>query len=405
MRLQIWLASLAIAAQAGCGDSERMTEPAADFRIAIFNIRELSTAKLTDVDSTGAGRDQQVLAAAGVIQRVRPDILVINEIDHDYDSQDQGLEANARRFVSAYLNQGDQPIDFEHVYAAPCNTGILSGVDLDGDGLAADDSMRQDRRHGQDSYGFGLYPGQYSMAVLSRLPLKPQQARTFRRLLWKDLPDNLIPADHYSAEALEVFRLSSKSHWDLPVRIGPDSTLHLLISHPTPRGFDGPEDRNGRRNYDEIRLWKHYLNNEPSLYDDNGGRGGFESTQPFVIIGDLNSSPRATESLYDGKPAIAQLLEHPLIQDTSALCTSQGALKGREAGAPDYHERNTIVWGDGSQIDYILPSRERGLQVRAGGVFWPTAESDPQGARMAEDASDHRLVWLDLRFRPDASRD
>jgi hypothetical protein len=45
-------------------------------------------------------------------------------------------------------------------------------------------------------------------------------------------------------EELEVFRLSSKSHWDVPIVIG-RKTVHFLVSHPTPPVFDGPEDRNG----------------------------------------------------------------------------------------------------------------------------------------------------------------
>jgi phenylpropionate dioxygenase-like ring-hydroxylating dioxygenase large terminal subunit len=78
---------------------------------------------------------------------------------------------------------------------------------------------------------------------------------------WKDMPDALLPddpatpapADWYSSDELNVFRLSSKSHWDLPIRIGKE-TVHFLVSHPTPPVFDGPEDRNGTRNHDEIRF-------------------------------------------------------------------------------------------------------------------------------------------------------
>ena len=55
-----------------------------------------------------------------------------------------------------------------------------------------------------------------------------------------------------------MFRLSSKSHWDVPIRIGRE-TVHFLVSHPTPPVFDGPEDRNGTRNHDEIRFWADYV--------------------------------------------------------------------------------------------------------------------------------------------------
>ena len=70
-------------------------------------------------------------------------------------------------------------------------------------------------------------------------------------------------------------RLSSKSHWDVPVTVGAH-TVHVLASHPTPPTFDGPEDRNGRRNHDEIRFWADYISSLRSGYivDDAGRRGG-----------------------------------------------------------------------------------------------------------------------------------
>ena len=92
------------------------------------------------------------------------------------------------------------------------------------------------------------------------------------------LPDRAStpePRDWYSREELRIFRLSSKSHWDVPIRIGGD-TVHFLTSHPTPPVFDGPEDRNGRRNHDEIRLFADYITPGRAgyLYDDKGRRGG-----------------------------------------------------------------------------------------------------------------------------------
>ena len=49
----------------------------------------------------------------------------------------------------------------------------------------------------------------------------------------------------------------------------------LLVAHPTPPVFDGPEDRNGRRNFDEIPLLGDYVTGRSGyIYDDDGGRGG-----------------------------------------------------------------------------------------------------------------------------------
>ena len=379
------------------------TIPAASetVRIAVFNVEELSTEKITQTDAGGVGINPQARAAAQIIQRVRPDILVLSEIDHDYDAADQGLDLNARRFATAYLATGANPIDYPYTFAAPNNTGILSGFDLDSNGVIAGDAERGDRAHGDDSFGFGLYPGQYSMAVLSRFPILAEQARTFQKFLWKDLPDNHIPEGYFSPEVLEVFRLSSKSHWDVPVQIGRD-TLHLFVSHPTPPVFDGQEDKNGRRNFDEIKFWVAYLGNGEALYDDDGGRGGFGSEAPFVILGDLNAYPDSPEGVYDDMPAIAQLLGHPRIQDTGSLATSRGALQrrgeyqGGKPGPPRFLERATARWAGGVRVDYVLPSTN--LIVRGGGVFWLSQEEDAEGLALAEQASDHHLVWIDVSF-------
>ncbi|MFQ5348871.1 MAG: endonuclease/exonuclease/phosphatase family protein [Thermoanaerobaculia bacterium] len=366
-------------------------------RVALFNIREMRASKIADTDIHGAGRNEQLRAAANIIQRVRPDVLVLQEIDLHLEPGGGEIDLHARRFVEAYLATGDAPITYEHSFAAPSNTGLLTGIDLDRDGHVATDADRGDRLHGNDSFGYGTYPGEYSMAVLSRLPLAADELRSFQRFLWRDLPGHHIPPNVYTPGALAIARLSSKSHWDLPVRLG-DRRLHLLVSHPTPPGFDGEEDRNGRRNFDEIKLWAAYLDGSQALVDDDGRRGGYEGDAPFVLIGDLNARPDEERSIYDGMPAIAQLLEHPRIQDTGPVATSRGALQGRPAGPPGHLERSTGEFRGGFRIDYVLPSHD--LEVVAGGVFWPAAEEDPEGHAWAEAASDHRLVWIDVVSGP-----
>ena len=390
------LGLLALGCGSGTTDSGAASETGAPerVRVALFNVRELSTAKLESVDGEGRGTDQQLAAAAEGVRRVAPDVLVLQEIDHDYRPPGE-LDLNARRFSSAYLTtpgEAGGAIDFPYFFAAPCNTGIASGHDLNGDGRVAGPGDEGGREYGEDCFGFGTYPGQYSMALLSRFPIDVGGVRTFRELLWKDLPGHHMPPGHYPPEAVDELRLSSKSHWDVPLEIG-DRVLHLWISHPTPAVFDGEEDRNGRRNFDEIALWVRYLENEPALYDDQGGRGGYALDEPFLIAGDLNSDPRSSEAYYDGRQSIDLLLAHPRIQDTGALLTSAGAAVMAGAGAVDA-DRSTAVFGGGMRIDYLLPAA--GLGVLDGGVFWPSTDDDPEGARLAEQASDHRLVWIDL---------
>ncbi|MEM7048023.1 MAG: endonuclease/exonuclease/phosphatase family protein [Acidobacteriota bacterium] len=388
--------SLLVVACAGSDSTEEaavVDSPAVPIRVALFNIKELSTQALADASG------EQLRAAAEIIGRIQPDILVLQEIDHDLSRPDD-LAANARRFAEAFL--GEQ-VSLPYAYAAPCNTGRLSGIDLDGDGQVATAEDVGTRQHGGDSYGFGTYPGQYSMAVLSRYPIAGDDARTFQNFPWRYLPGNHLPKDFYSAPAVERLRLSSKSHWDLPIEVG-EKRLHLWISHPTPPAFDGDEDRNGRRNFDEIKLWVDYLEGVEALVDDQGRSGGFASAAPFVIVGDLNARPNEETSLYDGRTAISQLLDHRDIIDPVEHLVSSGARahlaaylreggpKARPPSGPPGMATATFLGG--SRVDYLLPRQNLG--VIDGGVFWPSEEEDATGYRLAEEASDHRLVWLDL---------
>jgi hypothetical protein len=234
--------------------------------------------------------------------------------------------------------------------------------------------------------------------------------RTFRQFLWRDMPGALLPddpatpapGDWYSPAALAVLPLSSKSHWDLPIRIG-RRTLHLLVSHPTPPTFDGPEDRNGRRNHDEIRFWSDYLAPRDANYirDDAGRAGGFAG-KAFVIMGDLNSDPVDGDSIHQ---AIGTLI-HDARVDASFVPRSLGATEASavQGGANATHRgdprTDTADFSDrfagNLRADYLLPSK--GLRVCGGGVYWPT-KSDPL-ARLVwgepAPSSDHRLVWLDV---------
>ena len=173
------------------------------------------------------------------------------------------------------------------------------------------------------------------------------------------------------------------------MRVGTAGSIALVAA-------DGDEDRNGRRNFDEIKLWTEYLDRvggDPALYDDNGRLGGYDSDEPFIIVGDLNARPGAEEPAFDGISAVDQLLSHPRLQDTGGFATSGGGLLGRGAGPPEYAERSTAAFLGGARVDYVLPST--GLRIIGGGVYWPDSQDDPAGA---ERASDHHLVWMQLEI-------
>jgi len=367
-------------------------------RIATFNCSLNRPAEGGLRASLATPDDVQARAVAEIIQRVHPDILLLQEFDYDAAGE------SAREFLTNYLarqqHDGTAPLSYPYWYSAPSNTGVPSGFDLDRDGHIGG---------GEDALGFGEFTGQYGMVVFSRYRIDAAAARTFRKFLWRDMPGALLPddaatpapQDWYSPAALAVLPLSSKSHWDLPVRVG-HTTLHLLVSHPTPPAFDGPEDRNGRRNHDEIRFWSDYLDGAKYIRDDNGHAGGF-SGKAFLIMGDQNSDPVDGASLHGG---INLLLRHRRV-DASFVPQSAGAVEAGavQGGANAQHQGDsrfdTADFNDRGagnlRVDYLLPSK--GLKVCGGGVFWP-AQSDPAARLVWGDrpppSSDHRLVWIDL---------
>ena len=371
----------------------------ADVRFATFNAslnRNFDGQLVADL-STPA--NQQARNVAETIQRIRPDVLLINEFD--YDAAGTALRLFQDNYLSISQN-GAAPIVYPYRFAAPSNTGIPSGFDLNNNGVVAGPD---------DAFGFGFFPGQFGMAVYSLYPIDPTGVRTFQHFLWKDMPGALLPddpataapADWYSPAELAVFRLSSKSHWDLPIVIG-KKVVHFLVSHPTPPVFDGPEDRNGRRNYDEIRFWADYITPGASgyVYDDAGRRGGLKPGSLFVIAGDQNSDPLDGDSI----PGSAQLLlEHPLI-NTKLTPDSPGAVEQNalQGGANLTHRSDprfdTADFADTApgnlRADYVLPRKN--LQLVDAGVFWPLM-SDPLFRLVGTfpfPTSDHRAVWIDV---------
>jgi len=383
-------------------------------RFATFNasLNRFDAGNLAAELATPGSPQPDVIAE--IIQRVRPDVLLINEFDFDSG----GL--SAQRFQDNYLAvpHGDaEPIVYPYRFVAPSNTGIPSGFDLDNNGSVGGPG---------DAFGFGFFPGQFGMVVYSMFPIDEDQVRTFQLFLWKDMPGALLPVDpstgqlYYSSEELDVFRLSSKSHWDVPVLIpkdddGSDSdtkTVHFLVSHPTPPVFDGPEDRNGTRNHDEIRFWADYIipSRSSYIYDDAGQPGGLPPGAMFVIAGDQNSDPFDGDSI----PGSAQLLlEHPLINTkvtpSSPGAVEQSALQGNantlHLGDPAF---DTADFFDGFppapfggapgnlRADYVLPRKN--MRITDAAVFWPTSD-DPFFSLVGTfpfPSSDHRLVWVDV---------
>src|SRR5829696_1276294 len=361
--------------------------PPVEVRFATFNAslnRNAAGQLVTDLSTPG---NAQAATVAEIIQRARPDVLLINE----FDFVPGGVAA--RLFQDNYLSvphNGAPAIHYPYRYVAPSNTGIPSGLDLNNDGTIGG---------ADDAFGFGFFPGQFGMAVYSMHPIVLDDVRTFQTFRWADMPGALLPddpstpapADWFTPEELAQVRLSSKSHWDLPIDVD-GRIVHFLVSHPTPPVFDGPEDRNGRRNHDEIRLWADYLTGGKAaeyIRDDAGKAGPMAADAAFVILGDLNAEPVRGDTV-EGKRPIELLLKHPRVTDPRPK--SEG---GTEADGPDLTDYKPYRSHGFGRLDYVLPSK--GLKVLDCGVFWPK-KGEPLRPLInpPDEASDHRPVWVDL---------
>lgn len=339
---------------------------------------------LADLETVAdGGLVPQVEAVLEIIDRNDADVLLVNEFDYD--------PAAAELFAEL--------TGYAYHFTAPSNTGIPSGFDLNNDGTVGG---------ADDAFGFGFFPGQFGMLVLSQYPLP--EARTFQEVRWADMPGARLPElrgeSWYSDEELEVVRLSSKSHWDVTVDVPGRKDVQFLVSHPTPPVFDGPEDRNGLRNADEIRFWVDYIHPARGdwITDDRGTEGGLAPGSRFVVAGDRNSDPVDGDSL---PGAANQVLDLPWV-NTRITPTSEGAveqailqdannvLETAEFDTADFGEEQ--FGGPGNlRVDYVLPSNQ--LKLRDAAVDWPTTD-DPDFDEVGVfpfPSSDHRLVWIDVR--------
>ena len=369
-------------------NAERSTT---SIRYAAYNVACFRSEAGALAKDLSTGSDSQIQNVAAVIQQVRPDVLALMEFD--FDPSGKLLDAFQQNYLGV-AQAGGKPIHYPYALSIPSNTGIPCQMDYNNDGKIATPN---------DAYGFGRYEGQYAFSILSAYPIDQDQLRSFQYFRWADMPDVQQPVNedgtpYYSAAEWADFRLSSKNHVDIPIRINEEHTIHTILAHPTPPVFDGKEDRNGLRNYDEIRLLRDYISGATYLVNDQGQKGGLQQGDLFVIMGDLNADPIDGDS----KPgAINQLLDHALVHPVTATGSLVPASNGGKA-----HNKRKGDRGDpahdtaffGSRIDYVLPSKN--LTPTASGVFWPAADEPLHDRVNNKKASDHLLVWVDIAAPP-----
>jgi hypothetical protein len=325
-------------------------------RIATYNA-DLSRAGPGLMLQALRGDDPQAAAVVTVIAALKADVLLLTGID--YDLRGDTLAALADRVAAAGLS-------YPYRLALRPNTGVATGLDLDGNGRKGEP---------RDAMAYGRFAGEGGMAVLSRLPLDLTALRDFTGFLWADLPGNLRPPDTPAGQLL-----STSGQYEVPVRLPDGRSLHLLTYYATPPVFDGPEDRNGRRNHDETGFWLRLLAGDLTIPPP---------ARPFVLLGQPNLDPMDGEGLRD---AIRDLLALAALQDPAPHGSNPRADPG-QSGDPAL---DTALYANlgGLRVEQILPSAD--LTVAASGVLWPP-DADPLAAVLAA-ASRHRPLWVDLQL-------
>lgn len=327
----------------------------------------------TDLSARGPGLllaeieegSPRVDAVVAMIAETDPDILVLQDID--YDAGGATLAALAGRLAEAGA-------DYPERFALRPNAGMATEFDLDGNGR---------RGEPRDAQGYGRFAGDGGMAVLSKRPIRDAGARDLSALIWAELPGADLPP--MAPEPRRAQRLSSVAHWIVPIDLGA-TDLTLMTWHATPPVFDGPEDRNGRRNRDETLVWTHLLDGALDIPPPD---------PPFVILGVANVDPVDGEGRRD---ALAALLADPRLQDPRPR-SDGGAMApdAAQSGPPDLDTAAYSPRVGNLRVSYVLPSAD--LQVVDAGVLWPVPGTDLAHRLGPPEAwPAHRLVWVDLRL-------
>jgi hypothetical protein len=379
-------------------ESGTVQQPSGDLRVATFSAglsRSVPGQLAEDLSAPGDDRGLQV---AETVQRAAPDVVLLTDFDVD------GGEDVAQSFRTNYLavgTGGQEGIDYPYLYVAEVNNGVDTGADLDNDGVIGGSG---------DAYGPGEFAGQHGMVLYSRHPLDTEGVRTFRELPWDAMPYNAIPEDTFTDLERSVLRLSSSSHWDIPVQVD-GQTVHILAAQPS-RAEDGIAGT--ARHHDEMRFWADYVQGKAGYAQDDQGRtGGLPAGREFVLAGDFGPlTGQDFAGAEDAHPSgMARLLDDQDIADPHPESAGARSLAGDEAGsqstATEVVARDDGEW-ELARSDYVLPSTA--LETSDAGVFWPLpgqvgahltnaqAPGGDPGEPNPSTPSEHRLVWTDLVF-------
>ncbi|MEL6610078.1 MAG: endonuclease/exonuclease/phosphatase family protein [Pseudomonadota bacterium] len=291
-------------------------------------------------------RAADIDAILATIVQATPDIITLHDVDWD-----AGLVA-ATAFQTRLARSG---WDMPHLVARRPNSGMATGLDMDGDGRVG---------RARDAQGYGLFSGAGGMIMLSRYPIL--SVDDYSDVLWSGLAWARLPrvdgAPFPSARAQGAQRLSSVGHWAVAIDT-PGAPVTVLTHHATPPVFDGPEDRNGLRNRDELLFWARWAETM--------------ETGAYVLAAVTNLDAKRGDGLRDAWAALA-----PHFQDV--------APKSADADGVPSDVTARFEQPGPLRTTHVLPAT--GCPVTGSGLIWP---EEPRGLGDRR-FTRHALVYVDM---------
>lgn len=321
-----------------------LVDPAArQVRVATFdvNLRGQQPGALA-ADLAGGG-NLNAERVAKSIQQADADIVLLTGFDAD--------ETAARTLNDEYLlhpQDDERAVDYPYVYAGPSNKGAPSGADLDKDKVVGGPG---------DAWGYGDFPGQGSMVLLSKHPIDEDRVQTVTKQRWSQVPGNSISEAGLSGAIAQAMPVMESGLWDVPVEVA-GSTVRI-IAVQADHGED-PVSYAVPRHRDQLRVVGDWVSGAAYLQDDEDWPA--VATEPYVVLGELGEGA----------------LENP-----------ESSILREQLGSNGQRENN--------DVNYILPAEAlkiaRQGAIRDQQLSAPVPSQDPSSvARTPE------LLWSDLKF-------
>ena len=268
-----------------------------DITVVHYNIKELTSSKLRSPNT-------QLYHVKKVLNSMDFDILSVQEMQYDLPGIPDRSFTSKGKNMEILLNFLGLQREHFYISFSPANTGKKAKRKKNGNYYS--DAKDPIARTFADPFNFGLFPGQYSSALVSRFPRKKKKELVITHLPWRQFNPNInldafkTSFGHSLPKDIQLF---DKNFTDLTVSIA-GKEVHIISLHAVPSfGFGNKLTSNFKRNEDQLRFLEWYLTGhtdiEVSLPHIKSIAG-----KPFIAVGDWNIDP---SSPYPGSTVLNRL--------------------------------------------------------------------------------------------------